>query len=128
MARIASRGRPMPSLPGGGALSSRSSPAQKARPAPVSTVTHASLSRATASIAAESDSTSANDIAFNRAGLSSVMSATWGRGVETWTSDDIAAVYQRRANLSLDVERDHRREVVEHVLGHADRDLAARVL
>src|SRR5688572_540465 len=86
MARVPARWRVMPSSPGADPMSSRSSPEQKPRPAPVSTATQQSLSAPTSSIAPYRAPTSPNDMELSRSGLFRVMSRTWERGVETTTS------------------------------------------
>src|SRR5262245_29734753 len=77
--------RPSPSVPGGVPAPFRSSPAQKPRPAPVSTTTRVPPSAATLSKAPWRSATSSWLIAFRRSGRSSVTRATPGRGDETCT-------------------------------------------
>mgnify|MGYP005846463869 CR=1 FL=1 len=80
IARTAMRDIGSPAMPGGTPWSSRSSPEQKPRPAPVSTTAHTSLSAATASKASCSGATVSKESALSRSARFSVIWATCGRG------------------------------------------------
>ena len=76
MARIAILDSGRPSMLGGAPESSRSSPEQKARPAPVRRTTWQSFSAPTSRNASYRGSTTSNDIALSRSGRFRVMSFT----------------------------------------------------
>src|SRR5262245_16653351 len=106
MARMASRDIGKPSQPGGMPWSSRSSPEQKPRPAPVRMTTQVSLSAPTRASASSSGGTVSKDSAFSRSWRSRLTTLTWSAGFSMVTYDigaasQIAAAQVKVAGLAF---------------------------